>query len=299
MARLTIARDVQQDARAERVDPIAKSRMVGQVDTDGHRSIAVSPRHSVVLATELYLLVEQVPRADFVVRNLVQREANGLPLMTADLVMAGEKTRRDHPAAATYPLHFRKTYFPGRLHGDPKEEFDHHALASTLTAIPAPIGHAPTVFRSCLIPGQPYARLTPFGSEPPESNIAKAQKLPLATAAGLWRMAEESVAELRALHAGGLAHGDAELHNCIVCPAPLESLLIDFEAAVLRQTMTAADWERRCDLDLEPFLREAIFLQCALGRQPSPLGELSWQRLDRLFREPDRFRRAIETQAEV
>jgi hypothetical protein len=264
-----------------------------------HRSIAVSPRHSVGLASELWQLLERVPRTDFVVRTIARHEANGLPLMMAELVMAGEETRRNHPAAATYPLHFRKTYFPARLHGDPKEEFDHHALAASLTSIPPPIGYEPTVFRSCLIPGLPYARLTPFGAEPPESNIAKAQKLPLASAAGLWRLAEQAVAQLRALHAGGLAHGDAELHNCVVCPAPLESLLIDFEAAVRRGAMSAADWQKRCDLDLEPFLREAVFLQCALGRQTGPLGELSWQRMDRLFRSPASFRNAIEIQAAV
>jgi hypothetical protein len=267
---------------------------------DEHRSIAVSPRHAVVLATELLLLVERAPRYDFVVRTLAQREANGLPLMTAELVIASGQTRQDFPLAATYPLHFKKTYHPARLHGDPKEEFEHHLLASQLSPIPAPIGYGPNVFRSCLIPGQPYARLTSFGAEPPESNIGTAQKVNLPAAAGLWRLAEEAVQQLRDLHAGGLAHGDAELHNCIVCPAPLEPLWIDFEVAVRRGGLTDADWDRRREADLAPFLREAVYLQCALGRQPSPLGELAWARLDQLFpRAPDRFRRAIETRAEV
>ena len=35
------------------------------------------------------------------------------------IVIAGQETRSEFPLAATYPLHFRKTYFPGRLHGDP------------------------------------------------------------------------------------------------------------------------------------------------------------------------------------
>ena len=52
-------------------------------------------------------------------------------------------------------------------------------------------------------------------------------------------------------------------------------------------------------MDLEPLLREAVYLQCALGRQESPLGERSWNRLGELFRSPERFRRAIETRAEV
>ena len=263
------------------------------------RAVAVSPRHSVLLATELFLLVEKAPRTDFVVRTLAHREANGMPLMSAELVIASVETRRQHPAADTYPLHFRKTYFPGRLHGDPAIEFQHHLLASGLCSTPPPIGYGPRVFRSCLIPGQPYTRLSPFGGEPPDSNIPKAQKLPLASAAGLWRLAEETFAQLGALHGGGLVHGDAQLHNCIVCPAPLEPILIDFEAAAQRGAIPDQEWEARRRSDLEPLLREAIFLQCALGHQTSPLGEMALEQLPQLFKSPDRFQHAIETQGGV
>lgn len=266
---------------------------------DEVRVIAVSPRHSVLLAVELLPLVDKPPKHDFVVRTRARREANGLPLMTAELVIAGAETRRTFPAADTYPLHFRKTYFPGRLHGDPEIEFARHQRASELCATPPPIGHTHNVFRSCLVPGQSYARLTPFGGEPPDNNIAKAQKLPLASAAGLWRLAEETLGQLLLLHEGGLAHGDPELHNIIVCPAPLGSILIDFEAAVLREAMESAAWDARCELDLRPLLREAVYLQCAIGRQPSRLGELSWEGMDRLFESPDRFRRAFDERAEV
>lgn len=266
---------------------------------DEGRTIAVSPRHTVLLAMELYPLIEKAPRQDFVVRTRARREANGLPLMTAELVIAGEETRRLHPAAQTYPLHFRKTYFPGRLHGEPQVEFEQHLLASQLCATPPPIGYGPNLFRSCLVPGQSYARLTPFGGEPPENNISKAQKLSLATSAGLWRLAEESLAQLLLLHAGGLVHGDAELHNIIVCPAPLQPILIDFEAAGRRGVLAQEQWEARSKLDLQPLLREAVYLQCVLGRQESHLGELSWNQLGELFRSPDRFQRAIELRAEV
>jgi hypothetical protein len=266
---------------------------------DEARAIAVSPRHSVLLASELDLLIERPPRQDFVVRTLARREANGLPLMSADLVIASGDARRAFPAAATYPLHFRKTYFPGRLHGDPAVEFEHHRRASELCSTPPPIGHSANELRSCLIPGQPYSRLTPFGGEPPENNIAKAQKVPLATAAGLWRLAEETHAQLLALHDGGMVHGDAELHNCIVCPAPLEAILIDFESASLRGTLDDATWEQRRRADLTPWLREAIYLQCALGRQPSRLGEAAWALMPTLFKSAESFRRAIETQAGV
>ena len=268
--------------------------------TEERQPIAVSPRHTVLLATELVLLVERAPREDFVVRTLLRREANELPLMAAELVIAGEPTRRLHAAAATYPLHFRKTYFPGRLHDDPRVEFEQQSFAAQISSVLPPIGFEPNVFRSCLVPGQPYSRLTPFGGEPPENNIAKANKLPLATGAGLWRLAEEALAQLVGLHEGGLAHGDTELHNCIDCPSPLEPILIDFEAATRRAAMNDDDdWSARCAADLKPLLREAVYLQCALGRQTGRLGDLSWDRMPRLFRSPDRFKRAIETQAAV
>lgn len=268
------------------------------VEMDEDRAIAVSPRHTVMLATELFLLVERPPRQDFVVRTLARREANGLPLMNAEMVIASAETREAHPGAASYPLHFRKTYFPGRMNGDPQIEFENHLLASQLSTIPPPLGHEPNVFRSCLIPGQPYARISPFGRDPPESNIAVAQKLVLPSAAGLWRLAQETFAQLTALHAGGLAHGDAELHNVIVSPSPLETVLIDFEVAVRQEKLNNEEaWQARCARDVEPLLREAVFLQCALGRQPGSLADLATSRVETLFKEPDRFRQAIEDQA--
>src|SRR4051812_38501805 len=107
----------------------------------------VSPRHTVMLAEEYLALLRNPPQRDFVVRTIQRREANGLLLMTADMVIAGEDTRRDYALAAAYPLHFRKTYFRGQLHGDPQDEFDAHALASQTIPIPPPIGCTANVFR--------------------------------------------------------------------------------------------------------------------------------------------------------
>jgi hypothetical protein len=126
-----------------------------------------------------------------------------------------------------------------------------------------------------------------------------AEKVPLESAAGLWLLAEQALAQLLALQEAGLAHGDAELHNCIVCPTPLELLFIDFGSSVHRSRVDADGWEARCARDLEPILREAVFLQCALGRQVGPLAELSWDRIDRLFPSGDRFRRVIERHPDV
>jgi hypothetical protein len=263
------------------------------------RRIAVSPQHEVLLAAEYIALVEHPPKRDFVVRTVARRQTNDLVLMLAELIVAGEETRRLYPLAAKYPLHFRKTYFPGQLHGDPEREFENQVLASQMIPIAPPIGFSASEFRSCLLPGRPYTRLSPFGVEPPEMNLGLAEKLPLASAAGLWLLAEQALGQLLALQRGGLAHGDAELHNCIVCPAPLSLLLIDFESAVQKESVTPQAWAIRCSVDLVPLLREAVFLQCALGRQTGQLAELSWKRMDELFDVPERFRRQIEQQAKV
>lgn len=265
---------------------------------DEDRLIALSPRHSVLLAKEYSTLIDKPPSRDFVVRTLASRQANGMPLMTAELVIASYETRREHPAAQNYPMHFRKTYFPGRLHGDPKDEFDNQSKASEILGLPPPIGFTSSVFRSCLIPGKPYNRLSPFGVEPEDANIALAQKLPLASAVGLWRLLEDGFSQLTRLHAAGMAHGDAELHNFIVCPSPLEMMLIDFESAIYKRDLDDDAWAKRQALDLAPVLREAVFLQCALGRQTGALAEAAEARMDALFRSAKRFRREIARQAE-
>jgi hypothetical protein len=258
------------------------------------RWIAVSPRHRVRLASEYLLLIERPPQRDFVVHTIERREANGLPLMAAEIVIASAQTRSEYPLAASYPLHFRKTYFAARLHGDPRIEYECSAKASELADLPPPIGHTGHIFRSCLIPGSPYRRLSPFQQDAEESNLRRAGDVPLAAAAGLWRLLEEARRQLETLHAGGLAHGDTELQNFIVCPAPLEVLLVDFETAVLREAVDEAAWEKRCQADHAPLLREAIFLQAALGRQSGPLGDESWDAAVTLFRDGGRLRRAIE-----
>ncbi|HKQ68066.1 MAG TPA: hypothetical protein VJT73_01940 [Polyangiaceae bacterium] len=259
----------------------------------------MSPRHEVLLAAEYLALIDAPPKKDFVVRTIMRRQVNDMLLMSAELVIAGEDTRKAHPPAQTYPLHFRKTYFPGQLHGDPADEYENHLAASRLIPIPPPIGYGPDEFRSCLLPGTSYSRLSPFGVEPPEMNISLAEKLPLAAAAGLWFLVEQAFAQLRALQAGGCCHGDAELHNFIVCPAPIELLPIDFEGAVQRDKVDSKSWESRCKLDLEPILREATFLQCSLGRQRGALADLACDRIGELFSSPDRFRRQIEEQGAV
>ncbi|HEY2407172.1 MAG TPA: hypothetical protein VGI10_14270 [Polyangiaceae bacterium] len=260
---------------------------------DDERLVAVSPRHSVLLSQEYLSFVDRAPRRDYVVRTLAKRQIGNMTLMSGDLVIASEDTRAEFPLAARYPLHFRKAYFPGQMHDDPSVEFELHTAASTLISVPPPIGHTPNTFRSCLLPGRPYEKLSPFGLEPEEANIAEAEKLSLAAAAGLFRLVEEAFGHVLALHSGGLAHGDLELHNLIVCSTPLEILPIDFETAVRREGVTEETWNERCAADRRLLLREALFLQCTLGRQENAIAEYCEAELDTLVKSPKRFRKAI------
>ncbi|HKO91031.1 MAG TPA: hypothetical protein VJU61_07765 [Polyangiaceae bacterium] len=257
------------------------------------RPIQVSPRHHVALSEDYLPMIDRAPREDFVVRTLARRKAGEMTLMMGELVIAGAATRERYEQARVYPLHFRKVYYPGKMHGDPQTEFELHERASTLVAVPPPIGSTPNSFRSCYLPGTPLNRLSTLGTEPDESNIGQAQELSLAAAAGLWKLADEGFTLLTRLQQGGLTHGDAHLHNFIVCPSPLEILPIDFELAVLRDAVSAEVWQQRCEADRQHLLKLAIYLQCALGRQRGPLADEALSRLELLVRPADTFASVI------
>jgi hypothetical protein len=257
------------------------------------RPIQVSPRHHIALSDDYLPMIDKAPREDFVVRTLARRKAGEMTLMMGELVIAGAGTRDRYELARVYPLHFRKVYYPGKMHGDPQTEFELHQRASTLVDVPPPIGSTPNSFRSCFLPGTPLNQLSKLGTEPDESNIGAAQELSLASAAGLWRLADEVFGLLTRMQEGGLTHGDAHLHNFIVCPSPLEVVPIDFEIGVLKDSVTPEVWEQRCEADRQHLLKLAIYLQCALGRQRGPLADHAMSRLAHLVRPADTFASVI------
>lgn len=261
--------------------------------------VPVSPRHEVLLAPEYAQLVRYAPEHDFVMRTIARREANGLQLMSAEMVIAGKDTRKEFPQADRYPMHFRKTYFPGRLRGDPSVEFENQRLASGILDAPPPIGFTKDTFRSCFVPGKPYSRLTPFGIEPVENNVQIAEEINLATAIGLWWLCGQAFDQLTRLHGAGLVHGDMELHNIAVAPSPAEAVLIDFELAKRKKDLPPEDWQKAVRSDFTELLKEAVYLQCALGRQPGALADMAMDRIADLFPSPGRFERKIRRQAAV
>jgi hypothetical protein len=261
--------------------------------------IRLSPRHYVRLAPEIVAVIDRPQRSDVVIRTIRRKEANGLPLMAGEIVVAGRETRRAFPLAETYPIHFKKTYFPGRLHGDPGIELARHQEASEIIDIPPPIGCDERSFRACLLPGRPLDALSPFHGEPEDIRLRQARELSLDAAAGQWRLTETAFETMQRLHERGLVHGDAVLQNFIVCPSPLEILPIDFEAARRRDELDELSWQRSVQSDLDPLLLHAVFLLCTLGVQPSPLAEAALARMDRLLRSPERFRHEIERRSEL
>lgn len=274
-------------------------KLCGLMQTPEQMMVPVSPRHEVLLAPEYAQLIRYAPEHDFVMRTITRREANGLQLMSAEMVIAGKDTRKEFPLAEKYPMHFRKTYFPGRLRGDPSAEFANQQRASEILDAPPPIGFTTDTFRSCFVPGKPYSRLTPFGIEPVENNVQIAEEINLATAIGLWWLCGQAFDELVCLHEAGLVHGDMELHNIAVAPSPAEAVLIDFELAKRKEDLTTEEWEKQVRHDFTELLKESVYLQCALGRQPGPLADMAMERMAELFPSPGRFERRIRRQAAV
>ena len=209
-------------------------------------------------------------------------------------MISGQNTLENFPRAAEYAVHFRKTYYPICFHQNPAKEFEHHLAASKIIAIPPPIGSTRTTFRSCFLPGISYDRLTPFGTEPPERNIQIGEDMDKAAAIGLWHLLQQVYHQIRQLHERDFAHGDLFLHNVIVSPSPIGAHLIDFEQAVrCTDDLDSEKWNAIQQADLREIFKEAIYLQCALGRQTGTLAEASIASLPSLMEKSELFIRTI------
>lgn len=258
-------------------------------------TVALSPLHRVELAEGCAPLLDDPPEKDFSLHTVaLKRAPDGRPLVHSELVIAGRQTRTAFPAANQFPVHFLKSYHPWSLHGDPGVEFARTCRAADILGAPPPIGHDANSFRTTFIPGRPLSRLLPFyGVEPEARALGLARELGLATLAGLWRLLEEALLALDRLHADGLVHGDAELHNVVVCPAPLGVFWIDYEAASLRRETDPEEWPVRERRDRREILRAAAIVGAALGRQDGALAATCVEALNELFRDSAPFRAAL------
>jgi len=249
--------------------------------------IPLSPFHSIEVAESFRYLLDRPREKDFSLRSIARKEGpDGRELVQMQLVIAGRQTLAAHPLAARYPIHFVKSYHPWSFHGDPKVEFENHRTAAEILGAPEPIGYDANTIRSAFLPGRPLSRLSPFTNvEPQESCLGIAQQTDPAVLIGLWKLAEEAFAQIEKMHAKNFFHRDLELHNLIVCTAPIRVFLIDFESAERDFHGTEAEREELRFNDLVELFRLAIYLQSGLGHQEGPLAEASLAALPKLFRE--------------
>ncbi len=236
--------------------------------------IRLTPLHSADLAPEFAYLIDHPPEQDVTIRTLARKLSNDRPLIQGELVLAGKPTRQRNERAREYPVHFRKTYFPGAFHPPATREFELHEEAAALIDGYPPIGATSNSFRSCYIPGIPLSRISPFGVEPLEQNVALAERCEVGRLLGLWRLLEETAQLLCRLHEGGMVHGDLFLHNVVVSKSPIGVHLIDFAQAQRRED-GQDDWTGRCRSDFAELCRHALWTQCGLGGQSGFLGEIS------------------------
>ena len=255
--------------------------------TPENASIPLSAFHSIEIAESLRYLLEEPRDKDFSLRSIARKEGpDGRELVQMQLVVAGRETRAAYPLAERYPIHFVKAYHPWSFHGDPQVEFENHRAAAAILGAPEPIGCDANSIRSAFLPGKPLSRLSPFTDvEPQERCLGIAQQADPAALIGLWKLAEEAYRQVDALHKKNFFHRDLELHNLIVCTAPVRVFLIDFESAERDFHGTEAEREELRAKDFAELFRLAIYLQSGLGQQEGPLAEAALAALPGLFRE--------------
>lgn len=253
--------------------------------------IPVSPLHSIEIAEGLRHLIRSPQDKDFPMATIATKTGpDGRDLVSSHLVIAGKKTREAFPLAQEYPAHFLKLYYPWTFHRDPKIEYDNTLAASEILGSPSPIGWDTNSFRAAFIPGKSLSRLSPFTNVEPDSRcLGIAAETSPGALIGLWHLAEQVFEQVGCLHRSGFFHRDLELHNVIVCTAPIRAFLIDFESST--QAFEGSEEEREAlrYRDLSELYRLAIFLQSGLGRQEGALAEESQAALPRLFKNHSTF----------
>lgn len=249
-------------------------------------TVPLSAFHHIEVAESLRYLLEEPREKDFSLRSIARKVGpDGRELVQMEMVIAGRETRSAFPLAQRYPIHFIKRYHPWSFHGDPQVEFDNHKAAAAILGAPEPIGCDANSIRSSFLPGRPLSRLSPFTDvEPQERCLGIAQQADPAALIGLWKLAEEAYRQVSALHAKNFFHRDLELHNLVVCTAPVRVFLIDFESAERDFHGSDAEREELRMRDLAELFRLAIYLQSGLGRQEGALAEASLAALPQLFR---------------
>lgn len=250
--------------------------------------INVTPQHQIELTEEYAEIVRHPRREDYAIHTILRKnDPTGEPLIETQLTIAGQKTRKQFPATNEYPVHFVKRYSLTSYHSDPEIEYRNGLEIQKFLDISRPLGADAKTFRNCFLPGIGLNKLSPFGVEPLYRNIDIAEEQEPKELQRLWSYLEKAFQQITILHEHGWVHEDMELHNIIVMPKTKSVYLIDLESALPRDQVE--DWEAACLQDKINILREAIYIQCALGKKQTALGKASRSLLEQIFPDPEEF----------
>lgn len=250
--------------------------------------IKVSPHHSIEVSPQYEDLIKEPRNEDYLLHVILnKKDAYGETLIQTELTIAGKKTLKQFPATQEYPVHFVKRYSLSSYHNDPEIEYENGLEIQKYIDISTPLGADAKTFRNCFIPGVGLDKKSPFGVEPLYRNIDIAEEAEPKDLRALWKHLESAFQHTTTLHQNNWIHGDLELHNIIVSDKPVNTYLIDLESALPRDKVD--HWENACLADLEHIMRDAIYIQCALGKKDTSLGKTSRQSLEQLFKDPEEF----------
>lgn len=238
------------------------------------------------------------PREDITLLSVYENlDASGSrPLVLGELVLAGRKTRLTVPETQRYPIHFKKTYFPGAS-GNPKDELKLTKQAADLLGgfSPKAIGADNFSIRTSIVPGVAWAAISPLCKG--HNFVSGSRKESLGQGLHLLREGKRTPALLsywKTLEAINTAidrlhkkcvHGDLHRNNILMVPQKggFEPVIIDFETL---QDLRGLDKEEASELkadDKQELWMECAALQLVIGKQPTKLGKEAWVKREELL----------------
>lgn len=228
-------------------------------------------------AERLNRLLENPPDEDTTLQTIYETA-----FVRGDIVIAGKKTRKEHPLTSYYPMHFRKTYLQkfSRWETPPSHEeamtrivWKHFNEENKHQNVPLALGSGPTTFRSQLMEGKTLAAAAPV-HKCAEAKETAAQVLQARKNFGpvtpFWRGLESVFAAAQTLWAGGILHGDLHDHNMLVSPAG-DGFLIDFETSEEDDRFGTLAWEDAKREDMAQLVETAALTRlCACPPEKLP-----------------------------
>lgn len=222
-------------------------------------------------AKRLNKLLEDPPEEDTPLQTIYET-----PFVRGEVVIAGKKTRKEHPLTAYYPMHFKKTYLqkfsrwetaPSHEEAMSKIVWRHFEEEGGHNKVPLPLGAGPTTFRSQLMEGKTLAASGPIhnANRPAElaAQILKARQN-YGGVEGFWKGLEAVFETAKTLHAGGMLHHDLHEQNMLVTPDG-GGFIIDFETTEEDDRFATLAWEQATKDDLRHLIEIAALVRLCAG----------------------------------